>query len=89
MFLTRSSRVSSGYSVRDLCKWTQDELHATDSPKSSWERAKADACTKAIADLGERTDLFAQIKKLSPAVNAVLDYLKTGKYIRPAYFLRC
>lgn len=54
-------------------------LHATDLPKSSWERANADLCTKAIADLGERTDLFTESRKLSSAVNAVLDNLKAGK----------
>jgi len=89
MSLTGSSRVSSGYLVRDMCEWAQEEFHATDLPKSSWERANADSCTKAIANLGEQTDLFAQSKKHSPAVNAVLDYLKAGKYIRSAYSLRC
>ena len=48
----------------------------------SWEKASEDYCTKTIADLGKQTDLFAQSKKFSPMVNAVLDHLKTSKFFK-------
>ena len=81
--------VYSGYSVREAREWARKRLYAIHLPMPSWERASEDYCTKTIADLGEQTDLFAQSRKFSPTVNAVLDYLKASKYFKCSSFVTC
>lgn len=63
-----------------MSEWTCEGLIPSHLPQSSWERANESLCEQAIADIGARTDLYAQSKEFSPLVNSVLKHLKTGKF---------